>query len=113
MGVPALPRSVSFAVLMVVAAPDGSINGHPTPLNAGSFYLNGRHGDYECYIAKDVWGFVKANFCVRPERGAHVVGGASMGGFGAFNLGIKYREEFGVIMGIMPPVNLRFGDFNG
>jgi S-formylglutathione hydrolase FrmB len=36
-----------------------------------------------------------------------------MGGFGAFNLGIKYREEFGAIVGIMPPVNLRYGDYRG
>lgn len=98
---------------VVVAAPDGTISGRPSPFNAGSFYLAGRHGDYEGWIARDVWGFVKANFCVRPEREAHVIGGGSMGGFGAFNLGFKYRQEFGQIVGIMPPINLRYGDCNG
>lgn len=98
---------------VVIAAPDGSINGHPSVFNAGSFYLCGKHGDYESYIVRDVWEFVKRNFCVRPEREAHLIGGASMGGFGAFNLAFKYRQEFGAIVGILPPLNLRYGDGDG
>jgi S-formylglutathione hydrolase FrmB len=39
--------------------------------------------------------------------------GASMGGFGAFNLGIKYRCQFGVIVGFFPAVNLRWVDCHG
>ena len=59
------PASVPFSV---------TYNGNAAaPVNAGSFYLNGRNGDYETYVARDVWGFVKANYCVRPERGAHVI----------------------------------------
>ena len=113
--VPRIDEAVRSGKLppMVVAAPDGSISGNPSPFNAGSFYLAGKHGDYEGYVARDVWEFVKANFCVRPEREAHVIGGASMGGFGAFNLAFKHREEFGHIVGVMPPVNLRYGDGRG
>lgn len=113
--VPTIDEAIRAGKLppMVVAAPDGTITGNPSPFNAGSFYLAGKHGDYEGYIARDVWGFVKANYCVRPEREAHVIAGGSMGGFGAFNLGFKYRQEFGHIVGIMPPINLRYGDGNG
>ena len=47
------------------------------------------------------------------EREAHALMGASMGGFGAFNLGIKYRCQFGIIVGFFPAVNLRWEDCHG
>jgi len=45
---------------------------------------------------------------LRSEREAHVLMGISMGGFGAFNLGIKHRDGFGVVVGVCPPLNLRW-----
>ena len=36
-----------------------------------------------------------------------------MGGFGAFNLGIKYRDRVGVVAGVLPPLNLRYLDCRG
>ncbi|MGL6094769.1 MAG: alpha/beta hydrolase, partial [Fimbriiglobus sp.] len=95
----------------VIAAPDGSVR--DKPLNTGSFYLNGVAGNFADYVIDDVWAFVKTNFAVRPEREAHVIAGVSMGGFGAFNLGFKNRTEFGVIVGLMPPLNLRYADCHG
>ncbi len=97
----------------VIAAPDGSIRGRASLLNNGSFYVNSDAGRFEDYIVQDVWGFVRRNFAVRPEREAHVLAGASMGGFGAYNLGFKYRHEFGALVGIMPPLNLRYVDCHG
>src|SRR5262249_54849450 len=61
----------------------------------------------------DVWNFVTTNFSVRPEREAHVLMGASMGGFGAFNLAFKHPEMFKVVMGLFPPLNLRWIDCHG
>jgi S-formylglutathione hydrolase FrmB len=98
---------------MIVAAPDGSIPGRPSLRNAGSFYLNSRAGRFEDWIACDVWNFVTQNFPVRPEREAHVLGGASMGGFGAYNLGFKYRDRFRVLVGIFPPLNVRYENCHG
>jgi enterochelin esterase-like enzyme len=72
---------------MVVAAPDGSVRGHASFFNTGSFYLNGARGNFEDYVVHDVWGFVERHFAIHPARDARVIGGASMGGFGAFNLG--------------------------
>jgi hypothetical protein len=97
----------------VVAAPDGTIRGHASLIANGSFYVNSDAGRFEDYVIQDVWGFVRKNFAVRPERCAHVLAGASMGGFGAYNLGFKYRRDFGVLVGIMPPLNLRYIDCRG
>src|SRR5438034_1146144 len=33
--------------------------------------------------------------------------------FGAFNLGLRHRDAFGVVAGLMPPLNLRWQDCHG
>jgi hypothetical protein len=97
----------------LVAAPDGSIRGRASLINNGSFYVNSEAGRFEDYIIQDVWGFVRRHFAVRPERDAHILAGVSMGGFGAYNLGFKHRHEFGQLIGVMPPLNLRYVDCHG
>jgi hypothetical protein len=98
---------------MIVAAPDGSIRGRPSILRSGSFYVNSDAGRFEDHVMGEVWPFVLGHFPIRPEREAHILAGASMGGFGAYNLGFKYPSEFGVLAGIMPPLNLRYEDCKG
>jgi S-formylglutathione hydrolase FrmB len=98
---------------MVIAAPDGSISGSPSYLKPGSFYLNTRAGRFEDYIIQDVWCFLVQNFSIRPERELHILAGASMGGFAAFNLGFKHCDQFKILSAIMPPLNLRYQDCHG
>jgi S-formylglutathione hydrolase FrmB len=109
---PVFDAAIARGVLppCVIACPDGSIKGRPSLLDAGSFYINSKAGNFEDYIIDDVWPFIVGHFPVRPEREAHVIAGLSMGGFGAFNLGFKHPELFGVIVGIYPPLNLRWLD---
>ena len=97
----------------LIAAPDGSIRGHASLINNGSFYVNSEAGRFEDFVIQDVWAFVRRHFAVRPEREAHILAGVSMGGFGAYNLGFKHRHEFGQLVGIMPPLNLRYVDCRG
>src|SRR5262245_30345840 len=97
----------------IIACPDGSIKGRPALLNAGSFFVNSRAGRFEDYTMQDVWGFVHRTFSIRPEREAHLLVGGSMGGFGAYNLGIKYREQVAGVGAIFPPLNLRYVDCHG
>jgi poly(3-hydroxybutyrate) depolymerase len=98
---------------MVIAVPDGTFRGTPSMTNSGSFYLNGPKGRYEDYLIDDVWNFLNCKFSIRPEREAHVLAGASMGGTSAFNLGFKHKEKFGVIVGIMPLLDLLYADCHG
>lgn len=97
----------------IVVAPDGSIRGRATLLNGGSFYVNSKAGRFEDYIMQDVWDFMHRNFPIRPEREAHVMIGGSMGGFGAYHLGIKHRDRIGVVAAVFPPLNLRYLDCHG
>ncbi len=98
---------------LVIAAPDGSILGRRSLFNTGSFYANSKAGPFEDYIVADVWGWVKASFAVRPERQAHVIAGASMGGGGAYNIAFKHKEEFGHVVGILPALDFRYTDCHG
>src|SRR5205807_6856106 len=95
---------------LIIAAPDGSLRGTGCLLSAGSFFLNTRAGAFEDYLLHDVWGFLTSQYPIRPEREAHVLAGVSMGGGAAYNLAIKYRACFRVVLGIFPPVNTRWLD---
>lgn len=98
---------------MLIAIPDGTFQGHPTMTNSGSFYINGRKGAFEDFLACDVYEFMLRRFPIRAEREAHVLAGASMGGTSAFSLGFKHRDKFGVLVGIMPLLDLMWTDCNG
>jgi S-formylglutathione hydrolase FrmB len=98
---------------VIIAAPDGSLDGSPGILTAGSFFLNSDAGRFEDYIMQDVWNFMMENYPLRPEREAHVLAGVSMGGGAAYNLGIKYRDRVRVAFGIFPPLNSRWINCRG
>lgn len=98
---------------MVIAAVDGSISGKQRLFASGSFYINSEAGRFEDYIIRDVYPFILRNFKICPERESHILAGVSMGGFGAYNLGIKYRAEFAHVFGIFPPLNVRYTDCHG
>jgi pimeloyl-ACP methyl ester carboxylesterase len=97
----------------IMVSPDGSPNGRASYLDPGTFYLNSKLGKYEDYVMLDVWNFIVKTYSIRPEREAHGLAGASMGGFAAYNLGIKHRQHIGVIVGIMPAINTRYNDCKG
>jgi len=97
----------------IVVAPDGSLDGLGCISKPGSFFLNSNAGPYEDFVLQDVWDFVCNRYPIRPERNAHVLAGVSMGGFSAFNLGIRHRNAFGIVMGIHPPLNPRWADVDG
>lgn len=98
---------------LIAIAPDGAIDGKGCLDKPGSFFINSNAGPYEDYLLQDVWDFVCTRYSIRPERNAHVLAGISMGGFAAYNLGIRHRNAFGIVIGIHPPLNLRWADVDG
>ncbi|MSU77552.1 MAG: hypothetical protein EXS16_05575 [Gemmataceae bacterium] len=98
---------------LIVAAPDGSMDGRGNIGKPGSMFLNSRSGPFEDFILADVWDFVTQRYPIRPEREAHILAGASMGGFAAFNIGLRHRNAFGIVIGVHPALNLRWCDVNG
>lgn len=98
---------------LVVAAPDGTLQGHTSLFLGNSFFINSLAGCFEDYILCDIWPFLLSNFSIHPDRKAHILGGVSMGGFAAYNLSIKYQDQFSAAMGIFPPLNLRWVNCHG
>lgn len=97
----------------VIVAPDGSPQGRASYFDPGTLFLNSPLGRFEDYIVYDVYNHAVKNYTIRPEREAHVLAGASMGGFAAYNLGFKHKDRFGTLIGIHPPLNLRYADCQG
>jgi pimeloyl-ACP methyl ester carboxylesterase len=98
---------------LIIVAPDGSIRGMDCFLTASSFFLNSEAGRYEDYLMVDVWNFAMSRFPICPARDAHVILGVSLGGAAAFNKAIKYPEYFRHVVGLFPPLNLRWQDCHG
>jgi hypothetical protein len=98
---------------MIVVAPDGSLMGRASLFFAGNAFLNTDAGRFGDYLMIDVWNFVFSNYPIRPEREAHVLAGVSIGGGNAFTHAIKNRDRIGVVVGIFPPLNLRWVDCHG
>lgn len=51
-------------------------------------------GAFETFIVRDLVGFVDRTFRTRAERGGRVIGGLSMGGYGAVKLALTYPGMF-------------------
>ncbi|MDF2722076.1 MAG: putative esterase [Paenibacillus sp.] len=75
----------------IVVMPNDGEYGH------GTFYIDWYDGtgNYEQYIMEDLIPFIDANYRTVAARTHRVVGGLSMGGFGAFSLALRHPETFG------------------
>ncbi len=72
------------------------------PSGENSFYLDrkGTGNAYETYIAKELPAYIKKTYHLSDEREDVLIGGLSMGGFGAIRLGLKYDERYGAAFGL-------------
>lgn len=80
------------------------------PDAGNSYYLDGSEGAYETAIAEDLVAHVDGTYRTLPERSSRVIGGLSMGGFGAASLALKHMDTFaaaGVMSGALWSENPR------
>ena len=89
------------------------MNGRPSFLKMATFFANTDAGRFEDYLMIDVWNFLMENFRIHPEREAHALIGASMGGSAAFTQAIKHKDKIKVAIGFVPALNLRWVDSHG
>lgn len=93
---------------VIVVAPDGNLNGKSGFLSPGSFFANTKAGRFEDMLLIDVANFVESRFSILEGRENHAIGGVSMGGGSAFRIALKYPERFKDVVGIFPPLNIRY-----
>lgn len=98
---------------VIIACPDGTIDGENSRRARHSFYVDGVNGAFQSHVMNEVVPFLLANFSIRPERQAHAILGSSAGGMGAMNLAIKRRDFFGSVASLAGPLNLRYGNVYG
>jgi S-formylglutathione hydrolase FrmB len=108
-------RAIADGLLppVIIAAPDGSMFGRATLVKPATFWANSRAGNFEDYVMTDVWNFMMQSFPILPEREAHALVGASMGGSACFTLAIKHKDRVKSAIGFMPLLNLRYVDCTG
>jgi S-formylglutathione hydrolase FrmB len=98
---------------VIIAAPDGSLHGRATLYHPATFWANSRAGAFEDFLMCDVWNFLTTTFPILPQREAHALVGASMGGSAAVAQAIKHRDRIKVAIAFMPLLNLRYVDCKG
>lgn len=82
---------------MIVVIPNGQ------DAYRGGFYTNSEvAGGFEDYIVEDLVTYVDAHYRTIPEAGSRGVGGHSMGGYGAFVLGMKHPDVFSATYSLSP-----------
>jgi S-formylglutathione hydrolase FrmB len=60
----------------------------------GFFTDNEEGPQFGKHTGEELLAFVERNFSVRPAREARAIGGFSMGGYGAFQIGLSYCDRF-------------------
>ena len=87
---------------MIVVSADGS-----TDLYSGSFYTNSiLNGDYGDYIAYDLVNHIDVSFRTLAMKEFRGLSGHSMGGYGAFRLGLYHSDIFSSFAAHSGPIHL-------
>ncbi|MEO9021545.1 MAG: alpha/beta hydrolase-fold protein [Ginsengibacter sp.] len=86
---------------MVIAMPSDGLWGD------GSAYLPHSNLDFEKWIAEDVPAAIKECIPSVNDQSKMFIGGLSMGGFGAFKIGVKYHRIFSAIAAHSSITNLQ------
>jgi S-formylglutathione hydrolase FrmB len=77
---------------MIVVMPDAFT------VYSGSMYSNSlTTGDWEGFVARDLVGYIDANYRTLPNRNSRGLSGHSMGGYGTIRIGMKHPETFGAL----------------
>ena len=72
------------------------------PAGENSYYIDQPdvHANYEKMIAEDLVYLTRRLFPLSDKREDTMIGGLSMGGYGALHIGLKYPDIFGRIIGL-------------
>ncbi|UYP47618.1 hypothetical protein NEF87_003903 [Candidatus Lokiarchaeum ossiferum] len=103
----------------ILVQPDGSLRIHDmfetkNPDGSykmkGSFYVNSPFtGNYNDFIFEEVPSYIEQKYRVKPQKESRALIGGSMGGYGALLGGMKYPDQYNIVVALSPliiPLNL-------
>ena len=97
----------------IVAAPDGTYQGHNRITATHSLWVNGLGGRFEDHVVSEVLPYLQRTYSIRPEREAHALLGVSAGGYGAMAIALKHRDAFATVATLAGPLNMRYDNCDG
>ena len=74
------------------------------PGDGSNWWVDGAHARSETALMTEVLPAIEAKYRVATERANRLVGGLSMGGYGALNLSLKYPERFAAAAIMSPAI---------
>ena len=79
------------------------------PTTGNSFYLNkGYEGaQHASFVAEELPAYVEKTFGIRMERDNTLIGGLSMGGYGALHTALAYPERFRACIALSSAIHMR------
>ena len=78
---------------MLIVMPQGS----PHRFASATEYVNGPMGKWATYVTRDLVQQVDSGYRTVAAKNGRAIAGLSEGGYAAMNLGLKHKDEFGVI----------------
>ena len=74
------------------------------PGDTGNWWVDGAVAKSETALLTEIMPAIEAKYRVATERGNRLVGGLSMGGYGALSLALKYPERFAAVSIMSPAI---------
>lgn len=68
--------------------------------NFSSWYVDSpivKNSQYQTFIGKELVDYIDKNFPTKKEKKYRAILGWSMGGYGAMNIGVAYKDTFGIV----------------
>ncbi len=78
---------------MIIVTPQGS----PWRFATSTEYVNGPLGNWATYVTRDLVRQIDGRYRTVASKNGRAIAGLSEGGYAAMNLGLKNKDEFGVI----------------
>lgn len=77
------------------------------PTTGNSFYLNRGYegGNYADFIGEELPEYIRETFGIEMDSSNSLIGGLSMGGYGAIHIALTYPERFGACIALSSALN--------
>lgn len=77
------------------------------PTTGNSFYLNRGYagGNFADFIGEELPEYIKGTFGIEMDRSNCLIGGLSMGGYGAIHIALAYPDRFGACIALSSALN--------